>query len=182
MTSRKPKKQRKARYTAPWHRRHKYLTAKLSPELVDKHGIKRIPVRKGDTVYITRGAFRDSEGDVIEIDMKIRDRIIKYLLDVLDQNELISYSKKERILKHINEFLNQNQIYLNYDKLTLRELIDRISNAINVILRKIKMEDQFRTRMDLVSQNQFRPIVLMVPIVQEIHRRTLQTATALYLS
>jgi large subunit ribosomal protein L24 len=70
MTSRKPKKQRKARYTAPWHRRHKYLTAKLAPELVDKHGIKRIPVHTGDTVYITRGAFRDSEGDVLEIDMK----------------------------------------------------------------------------------------------------------------
>lgn len=70
MTSRKPKKQRKARYTAPWHRRHKYLTAKLAPELVDKHDIKRIPVRTGDTVYITKGAFRDSEGDVLEIDMK----------------------------------------------------------------------------------------------------------------
>ncbi len=70
MTSRKPKKQRKARYTAPWHRRHKYLTAKLAPDLVEKHGIKRIPIHKGDTVYITRGAFRDSEGDVLEIDMK----------------------------------------------------------------------------------------------------------------
>ncbi len=70
MTSRKPKKQRKARYTATWHRRHKYLTAKLAPELVDKHGIKRIPVVTGDTVYITRGAFRDSEGDVQEVDMK----------------------------------------------------------------------------------------------------------------
>ncbi len=70
MTSRKPKKQRKSRYTAPWHRRHRYLTAKLAPELVDKHGIKRLPVHTGDTVYITRGAFRDSEGDVIEIDMK----------------------------------------------------------------------------------------------------------------
>jgi len=70
MTSRKPKKQRKARYTASWQLRHKYLTAKLAPELAEKHGIKRIPVRKGDTVYITRGAFRDSEGDVLEIDMK----------------------------------------------------------------------------------------------------------------
>lgn len=70
MTSQKPKKQRKARYTAPWHRRHKCITAKLTPELVTKHGIKRLPVRKGDTVYITRGAFRDSEGSVLAIDMK----------------------------------------------------------------------------------------------------------------
>jgi large subunit ribosomal protein L24 len=70
MTSQKPKKQRKARYTASWHGRHKYLTAKLAPDLGEKHGIKRLPVRKGDTVYIIRGAFRDSEGDVIGIDMK----------------------------------------------------------------------------------------------------------------
>jgi large subunit ribosomal protein L24 len=46
------------------------LTARLAPELVDKHGIKRIPVVKGDTVYITRGAFRDSEGDIETVDMK----------------------------------------------------------------------------------------------------------------
>jgi large subunit ribosomal protein L24 len=70
MTSRKPKKQRKRRYTATWQRRHKYLTARLAPELADKHGIQRLPVRKGDTVYITRGAFRDSEGDVQAVDMK----------------------------------------------------------------------------------------------------------------
>ena len=70
MTSRKPKKQRKARYTASWQLRHKYLTAKLAPELAEKHGISRLPVRKGDTVYVTRGAFRDSEGDVQDVDMK----------------------------------------------------------------------------------------------------------------
>lgn len=70
MTSRKPKKQRKSRYTATWQRRHKYLTARLSPDLADKHGISRLPVRKGDTVYVTRGAFRDSEGDVQAVDMK----------------------------------------------------------------------------------------------------------------
>jgi ribosomal protein uL24 len=70
MTSKKPKKQRKERYTAPWHSRRKYVTARLAPDIVDKHGIKRIPVCEGDTVYITRGAFRDSEGDVIAVDMK----------------------------------------------------------------------------------------------------------------
>ena len=70
MRSKKPKKQRKERYSAQWQRRHKFLTARLAPELVDKHGIKRIPVIKGDTVYVTRGAFRDSEGDIETVDMK----------------------------------------------------------------------------------------------------------------
>ncbi|MHA2314547.1 MAG: 50S ribosomal protein L24 [Candidatus Hermodarchaeia archaeon] len=70
MKSKKPKKQRKERYSTQWQRRHKLLTARLAPELVDKHGIKRIPVIKGDTVYVTRGAFRDSEGDIETVDMK----------------------------------------------------------------------------------------------------------------
>lgn len=70
MTSKKPKKQRKERYSTQWQRRHKLLTARVAPELVDKHGIKRIPVVKGDTVYVTRGAFRDSEGDIESVDMK----------------------------------------------------------------------------------------------------------------
>lgn len=70
MTSKKPRKQRKERSSTQWQRRHKLLTARLAPELVDKHGIKRIPVVKGDTVYITRGAFRDSEGDIETVDMK----------------------------------------------------------------------------------------------------------------
>ena len=70
MKSKKPKKQRKERYSTQWQRRHKLLTARVAPELVDKHGIKRIPVVKGDTVYVTRGAFRDSEGDIESVDMK----------------------------------------------------------------------------------------------------------------
>ena len=70
MTSKKPRKQRKERRSTQWQRRHKLLTARLAPELVDKHGIKRIPVVKGDTVFVTRGAFRDSEGDVERVDMK----------------------------------------------------------------------------------------------------------------
>lgn len=70
MTSRKPKKQRKRRYTATWQQRHKFLSARLAPDLVEKHGIRQLPIRKGDTVYITRGAFRDSEGDVQDVDME----------------------------------------------------------------------------------------------------------------
>jgi len=68
MYSRKPKKQRKRLYTAPLHQRRKLLTARLSTELAEKHGIRNITVRKGDTVMITRGSFRDSEGLVSDVD------------------------------------------------------------------------------------------------------------------
>ena len=91
-----------------------------------------------------------------QIDVNIRDRIIGYLLDVLDRDELINYYKRDIILKKINDFLNQDEIYLNYNKMDLHELIRKISNAINIILRKIRMEDQFRTRMELISENKLK--------------------------
>jgi ribosomal protein uL24 len=68
MYSRKPRKQRKRLYTAPWHQRRKLLTARLAADLAEKHGIHQLTVRKGDTVMITRGSFRDSEGVVTDVD------------------------------------------------------------------------------------------------------------------
>ncbi|MGC9011387.1 50S ribosomal protein L24 [Thermogladius sp.] len=68
--SKKPSKQRKALYNAPLHLRHKFMTAKLSDELVEKYGVKRLPVRKGDTVKILRGDWKGHEGKVVEVDLK----------------------------------------------------------------------------------------------------------------
>lgn len=85
MYSRKPRKQRKRLYTAPWHQRHKLLTARLSTELAEKHGIRNITVRKGDTVLITRGSFRDSEGVVQDVDtQRLRLHIENITMDKVD--------------------------------------------------------------------------------------------------
>jgi len=85
MVSKKPKKQRKLLYSAPWHKRHKLLTARLAPELAEKHGIYKLPVRKGDTVLVFRGAFRDSEGTVTGVDMKnVRLQIENITIDKVD--------------------------------------------------------------------------------------------------
>jgi len=62
MTSSQPRKQRKSRYQAPLHLRNKLLGAMLSEELKEKHKIKTVPVRLGDTVRILRGDKRDTEG------------------------------------------------------------------------------------------------------------------------
>ena len=68
--SKKPSKQRKAMFQAPLHIRRKFLTAPLSDELVEKYGIKRLPVRKGDKVRIMRGEFTGVEGKVIRVDLR----------------------------------------------------------------------------------------------------------------
>lgn len=68
--SRHPRKQRKAYYNAPLHARQKLVTAPLSKELQEKYGIKRLPVRKGDKVRVTRGDFKGAEGEVVEVNLK----------------------------------------------------------------------------------------------------------------
>ncbi|MBU3967418.1 MAG: 50S ribosomal protein L24 [Euryarchaeota archaeon] len=69
MTSTQPRKQRKYRYQAPLHLRHKFLGALLSEALKEKHKIKTIPVRMGDTVKLLRGDHRGTEGKVASVDL-----------------------------------------------------------------------------------------------------------------
>jgi large subunit ribosomal protein L24 len=68
--SKKPSKQRKAMFQAPLHIRRKFMTAPLSDELVEKYGVKRLTVRKGDKVRIMRGEFTGVEGKVTRVDLR----------------------------------------------------------------------------------------------------------------
>lgn len=68
--SKQPRKQRKARFNAPLHIRHKFMSAPLSEELRDKYGRRSFPVRKGDTVKIMRGDDKGKEGKVRSINLK----------------------------------------------------------------------------------------------------------------
>ncbi|AET32731.1 50S ribosomal protein L24 [Pyrobaculum sp. 3827-6] len=69
-TSAQPRKQRLSLYEAPPHLRRKLFNAKLSPELAKKLGVKRLPVRRGDTVLILRGDFKGVRGKVVRVDTK----------------------------------------------------------------------------------------------------------------
>lgn len=68
--SKQPRKQRKFRYQAPLHIRHKLMSVNLSPELREEYERRSLPVRKGDTVKVLRGDFRDHEGKVEGVDLK----------------------------------------------------------------------------------------------------------------
>jgi len=46
------------------------MTAPLSKNLQDKHGIKRMPVKAKDKVLILRGDFAYTEGEVTKVDLK----------------------------------------------------------------------------------------------------------------
>ena len=67
--SKQPRKQRKYAYNAPDHIRGKFLSAHLSKELKEKHGMRSIRVRVGDTVKVVRGQFKGKEGDVESVNL-----------------------------------------------------------------------------------------------------------------
>src|SRR3989338_655475 len=68
--SSQPRKQRKFRFNAPLHLRHKLLSANLSKELRKKHGMRSAVIRKGDEVLVTRGGFAKKKGKVLDVDLK----------------------------------------------------------------------------------------------------------------
>ena len=70
----KPGKSRKRRFNAPNHVRRKFLSAPLSPSLKTQYGARSMPVRRDDTVTVTKGDRRLTEGRVLRVDAK-RSRI-----------------------------------------------------------------------------------------------------------
>ena len=70
INTKKPSKQRKLLYNAPYHVRGKIMAAPLSEELREEYGCRSLPIRSGDTVRILRGDYKDYEGRVIRVDRK----------------------------------------------------------------------------------------------------------------
>lgn len=68
--SKKPRKQRKLLFNAPLHVRHRIMSAALSEELREQYRKRSVPVRKGDTVQVMRGDFKDHEGKIEKVDLK----------------------------------------------------------------------------------------------------------------
>ena len=75
--SKQPRKVRKALYNAPLHKRRKMISSHLSDELIWKYDTRSVPVRKGDTVKIIRGALQGHVEKVVKIDTKKRKILIE---------------------------------------------------------------------------------------------------------
>ncbi|OGS55747.1 MAG: 50S ribosomal protein L24 [Euryarchaeota archaeon RBG_19FT_COMBO_56_21] len=71
-TSTKARKQRKARYNAPLHKKRRMVSAHLDSALMSEYNVRSLPVRKGDTVKVVRGNedFRKIESKVARVDVK----------------------------------------------------------------------------------------------------------------
>lgn len=69
-SSSQPRKQRKFRFNAPLHIRHRFLSAHLTEDLRREVGRRSLPVRKGDEVRVMRGSSRGFTGVVDSVDVK----------------------------------------------------------------------------------------------------------------
>ncbi|MBI2109805.1 50S ribosomal protein L24 [Candidatus Woesearchaeota archaeon] len=66
----KARKKTKYAANAPLHIRRKMMAAHLSKELRTKYKRRSFPVRKGDTVKVMAGQFRNKTGKITQIDIK----------------------------------------------------------------------------------------------------------------
>jgi large subunit ribosomal protein L24 len=69
MKSIQPRKQRKNFYTAPLHKKHKWLSTHLTENLLLKYDKRSIPIVKGDTVKVLRGSFRGHEDKIVKVNI-----------------------------------------------------------------------------------------------------------------
>ncbi|TFG04564.1 MAG: 50S ribosomal protein L24 [Promethearchaeota archaeon] len=82
--SKKPSKQRKALFNHKNHQRSKLLNCRLADFLRDEYGVRRVPLRVGDSVKITKGEYRDFEGEVLEITKDLRVKVKEAVFEKTD--------------------------------------------------------------------------------------------------
>ncbi|CAG5157060.1 uncharacterized protein ALTATR162_LOCUS4853 [Alternaria atra] len=61
------RKSRKAHFSAPSSVRRVIMSAPLSKELREKHGVRSIPIRKDDEITVVRGSNKGREGKVTSV-------------------------------------------------------------------------------------------------------------------
>ena len=66
--SKRPGKQRAYKGRAPLHIAGKFMSSHLSKELRQKHSMRSIRIRPGDTITVMRGQFKKKTGKVDRVD------------------------------------------------------------------------------------------------------------------
>ena len=108
--------------------------------------------------YLKRKFLAKLEKEMEKLGIKenVRLNILDYLFKTLNPKNLISYYDKDRILRRIKNFLFQIEEFQHDYKSELEEILDKITKAVSVILRDIKVKDQFMTRMELVEEGKIK--------------------------
>ena len=68
--SKQPRKQRKYRHYAQLHIKQKFVSAHLSKDLRKKYNKRSMNLRKGDSIKVVRGQFKNKAGKIEEVNLK----------------------------------------------------------------------------------------------------------------
>jgi hypothetical protein len=98
----------------------------------------------------------EKEMGSLGINSDIRNEIIKYLSEVINPEDLVSYYNKNSILRKIRSFLLQIDELQHMDQSNIEAIMEKVTFAISIILKRIKLKDQFITRMDLVANGKLK--------------------------
>jgi large subunit ribosomal protein L24 len=75
-----PQKSRKQAYTAPMHTKSKSIAAHLSERLRKELGTRSVSLRKGDTVKVMTGFFKNKEGKITKVDRNTKKVYIEKII------------------------------------------------------------------------------------------------------
>ncbi|MHA1885884.1 MAG: hypothetical protein ACW96S_12570, partial [Promethearchaeota archaeon] len=108
--------------------------------------------------YLKRKFLEKLENEMVSlhIDHDIRIKVIDYLSDIINPRDSVSYYNKSSILKKIRSFLLQIDEFQHMNEPKLEAIMEKIAVAISIILKRIKLKDQFMARMDLVANGKLK--------------------------
>ncbi|MHA2036490.1 MAG: hypothetical protein ACW98X_08655 [Promethearchaeota archaeon] len=108
--------------------------------------------------YLKRKFLSKFEKEMEKLGIKenVKLKVLDYLNKTLNPKNLISYYDKDRILRRIKNFLRQIDEFQQDYKSELEDILNKITKAVSIILRDIKVRDQFKTRMELVEEGKIK--------------------------
>ncbi|KKM19399.1 hypothetical protein LCGC14_1656040 [marine sediment metagenome] len=108
--------------------------------------------------YLKRKFIGKLDEELLNLDINadIRGKITHYLSEILKPKILINYYSKDYILRKIKLFLYRIDEFNQKYKSKLEDVVMKINKALSLILRKIKLKDQFITRMNLVDEGKVK--------------------------
>ena len=142
-SSRQPRKQRKYRANAPLHIKHKLMSANLKKDLRKKYGRRSFPLRKGDSIKIMFGEFKNKTGKIALV----------YLKKLRVSIEGIQRTKKDGT--KINVWFDPSNLQIQELDLDDKERIRAIERKnISISDKKVSSEEQKKSgKTDIKSKN-----------------------------
>lgn len=86
-----------------------------------------------------------------------RERLLEILDGKLGYSQLIGYKKEQFILRQVKDFLDDEFDFKRITSNEISQLFSSLENKIHAILSPVSLIDQYRCRLDLVSQGKVCP-------------------------